>query len=317
MARWWRSRCRHDALLALKSGHTGGLVTSRTVSLSVMSPVVDVLPRRHHYRQLHDGGNCAARGHDVCGRPVAGKRALCRRALHTMPGRTRHAGVSTSAAAASNPAHAVQRRAFVMTAAVKYLLTPWLRKQRNKVNVRRLNEIGAEMLCAEWAMSFAQLRPQSYDQINRTSDPVDRVPSVLVCGSVSFHGIPHVYCDVNFLPRPRPFAHYNPLVVEMVNCSHMEVTDGGLRHVVFLSRLRELRLSHCQFVTNRGMVHVAGVARTLRRLAINGCRGLSEDCIASISRLQHLERLDVRETALVAHGAHLRRALPPSCELIV
>lgn len=116
-----------------------------------------------------------------------------------------------------------------MTVTVKYLLTPWLRKQRNKVNVKRMNEIGAEMLWAEWVMSFSHLKLLSHDEIYRAAELADRPPSVIICVSVSFHGITHVYCDVNFLPRPRAFVYCRPLVVEMVNCSYMymEITDEG------------------------------------------------------------------------------------------
>ena len=96
---------------------------------------------------------------------------------------------------------------------------------RNRFDKHRMQEIGAEMLCAEWLLqSYTVVTVQMPDADSK--DGVSTV-DVMCLGAVRFHGIDHLYRDLDFLPRPGGFVYCPALTIEMLDCSLLDVSDAG------------------------------------------------------------------------------------------
>jgi hypothetical protein len=89
-------------------------------------------------------------------------------------------------------------------------------------------------------------------------------------------------------------------------------SDATLRHVVNLTSLRELDLSHSSFST-WGLVHIKGLTH-LRSLNLHGT-GVTDSGLANLDNLTELETLSLRDTFVTEGGVQKLLEKLPNCKV--
>jgi len=170
------------------------------------------------------------------------------------------------------------------------LFSGFLTNQWNRVDAKRLKEVGPDRLCAEWLLRCGG----SCKVVNRDAWHVD------------YNAL------VNFSLRTR---------IEAIDGSNSCVNSGGFRHVHGLTALKAVKLDYCLHFCDSGLDHLKEVRETLTRLRLSNCPQLTDagltEKLPALSNLAvlHLTSLPaVKDLDAVAQK--LKRDLP-GCDIVV
>jgi len=136
----------------------------------------------------------------------------------------------------------------------------WLNTQWNKVDSKRLKEVGPDRLCAEW---------------------------LLRCGAACRLQDKHTWLtDYNSLSALNLKSR-----IEAIDCSDSCVNSSGFAHLKGLEELNSLKISRCLYFGDSGLVQLSQLQPGLRRLSISGCpqisaRGLNALKFHNLTRLE-------------------------------
>jgi len=168
------------------------------------------------------------------------------------------------------------------------LFSGFLTNQWNRVDAKRLKEVGPDRLCAEW---------------------------LLRCGGS---------CKV--VNRETWHSDYNALVsftlktrVEAIDGSNSCVNSGGFRHIHGLTALKAVKLDYCLHFCDSGLDHLAEVQETLTRLRLSNCPQLTDaGLVEKIPALRNLSVLQLTHLPAVKDmnsvAGKLKEALP-NCDI--
>lgn len=138
----------------------------------------------------------------------------------------------------------------------------WLNFVFNRVDEGRIEEFGPDRVAAEW---------------------------VLRCGGgVKFKHLEKWMWDYNAIPD----GPVGKLALEGINAKGVNITTGGLQHLVGLQHLKQLNMNSCRYVTD--MKKLLPVKETLEQLDIGNCRGISD--LTPLHELKKLTKLHLVNT---------------------
>lgn len=103
--------------------------------------------------------------------------------------------------------------------------------------------------------------------------------------------------------------------LERLDLSHTRITDEGMLNLKSATGIRELNLYYAELITDQGMSAIRSWTM-LRRLNLRGTR-IANGTLEIVSRLPHLEALDIANTQVTDNGLDLLIALTGLKELAV
>jgi WD40 repeat protein len=93
-----------------------------------------------------------------------------------------------------------------------------------------------------------------------------------------------------------------------------QVTNGGLKHLRGMTKLRTLELNHLKGVTDEGLAELS-VLSNLNRLSLPGT-GVSDAGLAHLCRIKTLTSVYLNRTKVTAEGVKRLKASLPSCRVM-
>jgi internalin A len=103
--------------------------------------------------------------------------------------------------------------------------------------------------------------------------------------------------------------------LERLDLSHTRITDEGMLNLKSATGIREMNLYYAELVTDQGMSAIRNWTM-LRRLNVRGTR-IANGTLEIVSRLPHLEALDIANTQVTDNGLDLLIALTGLKELAI
>ncbi|XP_035675568.1 ATP synthase subunit s, mitochondrial-like [Branchiostoma floridae] len=168
------------------------------------------------------------------------------------------------------------------------LLWGWLNTVFNKVDDKRIEQVGPDRAAAEW---------------------------LLRCGAhVRFKDRPSWQRDYNTLPTGPP---------QKYKIEEIDATDSGVMHIGFehfkhLQHVKSLKLNRCMYITDEciGKLHL--LAGTLQHLEVTSCGNVTDKGLMQLKDLSLLETLRLFDLPAVRDKTgtvHLLEKFLANCEI--
>lgn len=175
----------------------------------------------------------------------------------------------------------------------------------NEVDYERLEQVGAERLCAEWILKN-----------NGRVRLVDRTPSAVPAPPTEDANPSAFFVDYNHLPPESV-----PIQVQKIDATRASVTAAGFAHLRNCRHIDSIVLHECAQLSGDGLRRLRHVRDSLRFLQISACPGIGDAALLQLGELDGLQQLlcfrmaGVRDMASVRR--HLVESLPPNCEIVM
>ncbi|XP_043853902.1 distal membrane-arm assembly complex protein 2 isoform X2 [Dromiciops gliroides] len=117
----------------------------------------------------------------------------------------------------------------------------------------------------------------------------------------------------------RNCSHFQRLPLEEVDASGCVINYYGLENLVFLPRLRSLKLCGCPNVDDWCLSRLHSLGDCLQELSLAGCPRVTERGLACLHHLWNLRRLDISNLPAVSNKGLTRilvEEMLPDCEVL-
>lgn len=160
----------------------------------------------------------------------------------------------------------------------------------NKVDTKRLGDVGPDRLCAEWVLKNG--------------------------GTIRFADNPDcLISDYNCLPHES-----SPVILKEIDISHTHVTPLGLDHLRFCQNLDTIFIHNCPLMANQGISKLPVVKNSLQNLQISCCHRITDDGLHELVVLKNLSQLKLARLTGLKNQDLLREKLQkslPSCDICI
>lgn len=184
-------------------------------------------------------------------------------------------------------------------------MTGFITHAFNEVDFERLEQVGAERLCAEWI-----LKNNGRVRLVDHTPPADSAPATEDANPSPF------FADYNHLP-PESTA----IRVQKIDATRASVTGAGFAHLRNCRHIKSIVLHECSQLSDDGLRHLLHVRDSLHFLQISDCPGVRDAGLLELADLWRLRQLlcfrlaGVRDIAVVRSA--LVERLPQDCEIVM